>query len=413
MKISRVKIYCKLKYFFFSFFLNTEKVKKKIKEKLSFQTKKKYIEFFGMCRTCFIVILEYLIKYKPTKNEILVCSYNLEEMIEIAKIYNFKVKLIDIDLKTGVMDSKIIENNISDKTAAILFTNMFNNYTELHNLKNIAEKNGILLVEDNAIYLGNYYEDQNNKIYSGSFGDVSIFSFGIMKNISAIFGGALLTSNVDIYNFAKEKNNSFQNFPLNLYFKKFLLFLTLKLFLSKIIYNFFFFYIIKFAHNYKIKFLLKLIYPSLNFRLKKSITPEYKSKISNLSLKIIYQILNDPDFEKDRKKRRDNNFLYHKLLRENLNINQIELFDKDFQNFLDYPIIIKKNKDKLVEFLFKKGLETRYHFYSNFEKYINLDNNKVSRYFDENLICLPSHSEIDEKKIKKYCDEINNFYLNE
>ena len=48
---------------------------------------------------CFIVILEYLIKYKPAKNEILVCSYNLEEMIEIAKIYNFKVKLIDIDLK--------------------------------------------------------------------------------------------------------------------------------------------------------------------------------------------------------------------------------------------------------------------------------------------------------------------------
>ena len=101
------------------------------------------------------------------------------------------------------------------------------------------------------------------------------------------------------------------------------------------------------------------------------------------------------------------------MLRENLNINQIKILDKDFQNFLDYPIIVKKNKDRLVEFLFKKGLETRYHFYSNFEKYLNLENNKVSRYFDENLICLPSHSEIDEKKVKKYCDEINNFYFNE
>ena len=68
-----------------------------------------------MCRTCFIVVLEYLIKHKSEKNEILICSYNLEEMIEIAKIYNFKVKLIDIDLKTGVMDSKMIENNISKR----------------------------------------------------------------------------------------------------------------------------------------------------------------------------------------------------------------------------------------------------------------------------------------------------------
>ena len=101
------------------------------------------------------------------------------------------------------------------------------------------------------------------------------------------------------------------------------------------------------------------------------------------------------------------------MLGENLNINQIEILDKDFQNFLDYPIIVKKNKDRLVDFLFQKGLETRYHFYSNFEKYLHLDNNKGSRYFEENLICLPSHSGIEEKIIRKYCDEINNFYLNE
>jgi dTDP-4-amino-4,6-dideoxygalactose transaminase len=290
---------------------------------------------------------------------------------------------------------------------------MFNNYSELIKLKKICEKNEILLIEDNAIYLGNYHQDNENKIYSGSFGDVSIFSFGIMKNISAIFGGALVTSNIDIYNFAQEKNNSFQNFPSSLYFKKFLLFIILKLSLSKLIYNFFFFYVLKIAHNFKIKFLLKLIYPSLNFKLKKYILPEYKSKISNLSLKIIYQIIKDPDFETQRKKRKENNLLYYKLLDQNQNIKQIELLDFDFQNFLDYPIIVKKNKDKLVELLFKKGLETRYHFYSNFEKYLNLKNNNVSKYYEENLICLPSHSEIEEKKIKKYCKEINNFYLNE
>ena len=39
-----------------------------------------------MCRTCFIVILEFLKAKYPTKNKILICSYNLEEMIEIAKL---------------------------------------------------------------------------------------------------------------------------------------------------------------------------------------------------------------------------------------------------------------------------------------------------------------------------------------
>ena len=174
----------------------------------------------------------------------------------------------------------------------------------------------------------------------------------------------------------------------------------------------FFFYILRIAHNFKIKFLLKLIYPSLNFKLKQNILPEYKSKISNFSLKLIYQIIKDPDFESERKKRKENNLLYQKLLSKNKNIKQIELLDFDFQNLLDYPIIVKKNKDQLVEFLFNKGLETRYHFYSNFEKFLNLNNNNVSKYYEENLICLPSHSEINEKKIKQYCKEINIFYLN-
>ena len=223
MKISRVKIYCKLKHIFNSLFINSEKASSAIKNKLSDQTKKKYVQFFGMCRTGFIVVLEYLLKYRREKKEILICSYNLEEMIEIAKIYKFKVKLIDIDLKTGAMDLNIIEQNISKETAAILYTNMFNNYSDLNRLKKICVKNKILLIEDNAIYLGNYHNHNKNKIYSGSFGDVSIFSFGIMKNISAIFGGALVTSNTDIYNFAHCRNNNFQNFPLSLYFKKFLL----------------------------------------------------------------------------------------------------------------------------------------------------------------------------------------------
>ena len=214
MKISRVKIYCQIKYFIFSIFLKLEKSKIAIKSKLSQQTNKKYVEFFGMCRTCFLVILEYLIKYKPKKNEILICSYNLEEMIDIARIYKFKVKLIDINMDKGSMDLKSLYENISDSTAAVLFTNMFNNHDDIRELQKVCKENDILLIEDNAIYFGNYLKENENKIFSGSFGDVSIFSFGLMKNVSAIFGGALVTSNKDLFNFAVEKNKNFQTFPL-------------------------------------------------------------------------------------------------------------------------------------------------------------------------------------------------------
>jgi hypothetical protein len=233
-----------------------------------------------------------------------------------------------------------------------------------------------------------------------------------MKNVSAIFGGALLTSNQDLYNFSKEKCEQYNEFPKKLYFKNFLLFILLKIFLSKYVYNLFFFYVIKIATEKKIKFLLNLIYPSFKFKPKKEIPNEYYSKISNLSIKIVNNTLNEKIFEKDTFIRKENNEVYFNLLSNNEDIRLIKIKDYNFQNYLDFPIIVK-NKEELVNHLFKKGLETRFHFYSNCEKYYNDQINNNSMYFEQNLICLPSHSGISNKKIKKYCEEINNFYINE
>ena len=41
---------------------------------------KKYIQFSGMCRTSFLVILEYLNKKYPNK-ELIICSYNLKKWL--------------------------------------------------------------------------------------------------------------------------------------------------------------------------------------------------------------------------------------------------------------------------------------------------------------------------------------------
>ena len=60
MKIPRVKIYLKFRIFFKSMFSSLEISKKELSDYLKIILNKSYINFFGMCRTCFIVILEFL-----------------------------------------------------------------------------------------------------------------------------------------------------------------------------------------------------------------------------------------------------------------------------------------------------------------------------------------------------------------
>ena len=57
------------------------------------------------------------------------------------------------------------------------------------------------LIEDNAIYFDNFSKIKKILFYSGSFGDFSIYSFNIMKNISSFYGGAATTNDQNFLKF--------------------------------------------------------------------------------------------------------------------------------------------------------------------------------------------------------------------
>ena len=82
MKISRVRIYLDTIQSCKSIFICTYNSKKYIEEILKKRLNKKNIFFSGMCRTSYMIVLDYLKKY-PNKNEIILCSYNLPEMVNL------------------------------------------------------------------------------------------------------------------------------------------------------------------------------------------------------------------------------------------------------------------------------------------------------------------------------------------
>lgn len=408
-KIPRVKIYLSIKQLILAIFKNTKKSQLNIENIFKERLNKENIIFTGMCRSAFMIVLDYLKNTFPQKDEIIICAYNLKEMIDVARLKNFKVRFVDINLQSGLINNDKVLQLINSKTTALLYTNMFNDHLILRDLQKICKKYNILLIEDNAIYLGNYTNIEGKKIMAGSFGDVSLLSFGIMKNVSALFGGALATSNKDLAIFANKKINEYNNFPKVLYFKQIILFLLLKILLSKYVYNYFFYYIIKIASLRKILLIQKLIYPSMKFEIKKKIPISYYSKISNTSIKIIDHLLSDKESNENDliRKRNNKSYIFHLQ-----NIKSIIIFpfsDYNFQNLLDFPIIVK-NKKKLVDNLFENGLEVRSYFYDNCEIITGASGNFNAQHLEENLICLPSHSNISEKDVIKFSKVINQFY---
>tara|TARA_R110001583_G_scaffold82491_1_gene218774 strand:- start:11472 stop:12569 length:1098 start_codon:yes stop_codon:yes gene_type:complete len=101
---------------------------------------------------------------------------------------------VDIDPFCWNLDPSLIEEKISSRTKAILYTNVYGSPADYNELKKISNKHGLFLIEDAAESFGATYD---NKV-SGSLGDISTFSFFGNKTITTGEGGMITTSNNEL-----------------------------------------------------------------------------------------------------------------------------------------------------------------------------------------------------------------------
>jgi CDP-6-deoxy-D-xylo-4-hexulose-3-dehydrase len=107
---------------------------------------------------------------------------------------DFILDFVDIDSQTLNIDAKLVESAITPKTKAIFAVNLLGNPADLVELKKIADKHNILLIEDNCESLG---AEINNK-KTGSFGVAGSHSFFFSHHICTMEGGMVTTDSLEL-----------------------------------------------------------------------------------------------------------------------------------------------------------------------------------------------------------------------
>jgi len=103
--------------------------------------------------------------------------------------------LVDIENNTLNLDLNKMSKSISKKTKAIMPVDFNGRPIDMKILREFADKNGILLIEDAAHAIGCYY----NRSHLGTKSDVGIFSFSTPKIITTGQGGMIVTNDRQIY----------------------------------------------------------------------------------------------------------------------------------------------------------------------------------------------------------------------
>jgi len=107
--------------------------------------------------------------------------------------------LADVDLETFNINTEEIKKAITDKTRAIMPVHLLGNPCEMDKIINIAMEYNLYVIEDACEAHG--AESNGKKV--GSFGDLATFSFFFSHHLSTIEGGMVLTNNEKLAELAK------------------------------------------------------------------------------------------------------------------------------------------------------------------------------------------------------------------
>ena len=258
----------------------------------------------------------------------------------------------DINLNDLTLDIDHLKKLISNKTKVIIAVHLFGNSASMDEIKKLTRKTNIKIIEDVAQAFGSKYKEN----YLGSIGEFGCFSFYPTKNLGGFGDGGSIT------------------------FKK--------------------------------KGYLKTIMSLRNHGLKENYYHEYvgynsrldsvQASILNLKLASIKNSLN---------KRIKNNKKYHK----NIDRDKYRIYSQENQPMNVVPLSVKnsKNLNKTKKILEKNNISYgSYYPYGLYEFPISMLTQKKqdfpnTQYIKENIITLPCHGNIDDKKLSRILNILN------
>jgi dTDP-4-amino-4,6-dideoxygalactose transaminase len=116
-----------------------------------------------------------------------------------AALFGAKVVFADVQIDTGNIDPSAVESAITNRTKAIVAVDFAGHPVELDELRSIADRYGVYLIEDAAHSLGSIYRGER----IGAKADLTTFSFFPTKNIATGEGGAISSNNPELLARAK------------------------------------------------------------------------------------------------------------------------------------------------------------------------------------------------------------------
>jgi dTDP-4-amino-4,6-dideoxygalactose transaminase len=141
------------------------------------------------------IALQMAIKALELRGEIITTPFTWIATVSAIMWENCAPVFADIDPETLNINPEKIEEEITEKTVAIMPVHVFGNPCDIDSIEKLAKKYNLKVIYDAAHAVGSHYHD--NSILE--YGDISATSFHATKLLNTAEGGAVLTKNDELH----------------------------------------------------------------------------------------------------------------------------------------------------------------------------------------------------------------------
>lgn len=152
----------------------------------------RHIAFVSTGRAALTIALQALASLEGwRRKEIVIPAYTCYSVAASVAKAGLTVRLADIDQATLDFEPGVLDDALDpDRVLAVVATNLYGYPSHVPSIARVAGERGIFVVDDAAQCLGGTIEGR----YSGTCGDVGLYSLDKGKNITSIDGGILVTN---------------------------------------------------------------------------------------------------------------------------------------------------------------------------------------------------------------------------
>ena len=328
-----------------------------LENKLSSYLNAKYTVALGSGTDALILALKFC-GVKDTSNEVITTSMSYLASTSCIHLVGGKPVFVDIGNDLN-MDPQLVEKAITTKTKAIIVVHLGGNPANIIEIKRIAKKYNIFLIEDSSQSIGAKY---NNKMI-GTFGDIGVFSLHPLKNLGALGDAGFICCN---------------NKKIKSWFIK--------------------------ARNHGHTSRNNCTFWSMN------------SRLDTIQAIFLNYLLDD--LSERISNRRAQAKIYNRFLKNNVKFPLIQ--NKSFVSY-NFIYIIVENRNNLIEYLKNQNIEVKIHYpipihklnaAKKFKyKFVGSGNKlKNTDFYSRKILSLPSGCHLNNKHIRYVCESINKYY---